>query len=138
MFVIDIGRGLRNLAAPFEKAIDAAQTEIAKIHRKNWREKVVEVGATDTWAFHRSIVVAKEVRESTQRILDIEADRYQSALVQAQRPEGIGDIIERGRRPPVRYPGRFPAKLGIEASERESISVLSEEIVETIRMIEQG
>lgn len=46
------------------------------------------------------------------------------------------DIIERGRKPPVNYPGRFPAKLAIEAAEPEINRILGDRATRVIKIIE--
>lgn len=139
---IQIGSGLRNLNEPYERALEDSHENIAEIHRRHWRGKIMTVIggpankiAYQTGAFHNSIQLAQRTREGTERVITVQSDLYQDVSVMLRRAPGIGHLIERGA---PGYPGRFQAELAIEAARQETEAELNENILLAHRRIERG
>jgi hypothetical protein len=123
---ISIPESLYHLDSFFRREFEGAQDRIAILLNIKYREKVLAVDAYDTGAFHAGIDTLPARNEGEIRVVEVESDRYRDATVAARRPKGIGDIIERGRRPPVNYPGRFPGKLAVEEADPSIIQTLQD------------
>jgi hypothetical protein len=115
-FVVVGGFGLRELEKVLLPAFARLEDDIAIIFRDWYKRKILEVGAYDTGAFYRSVVRDPNAfLDGGMRVRGVTADTTKTS--QGQRD--YADIVERGRKPPVNYPGRYPAQLAIDAAEQD-------------------
>lgn len=132
-FYVVGGFGLRELEKLFIPEYARTQDMIASLLRDAYKRKALEVKAYRTGAFYRGIVRDPNAfLDGGIRVRNVTADSSRTS----EGGRSYDDIIERGRRPPVNYPGRFPARLAIESSDFDINKMLDDtglRIVEIIK-----
>jgi hypothetical protein len=127
------GFGLRQLDKLFIPEFAQAEDMIASLLRDNYKRKILEVRAYRTGALYRSpIRDANAFLEGGRRIRDVIADTRRTS----EGGRDYADIVERGRKPPVNYPGRFPAMLAIESSQWDIDKILDDTANRIIEVIQ--
>jgi hypothetical protein len=135
---VDIGEGLKDLKRVWHYGFERAQDRVSRMFRDSYKSAVRNVGAVDQGYFVESIDIVEQARTTGElRTVFVESDHYLDPVVAAARGDGIGDIIELGRRD-INYPGRYPARQAVEFVEDSVELILEQAVMDGKIKIERG
>lgn len=135
---VEIGEGLRDLKRVWKYGFERAQDRLGRMFRDSYKGAVRNVGAVDQGYFLESISIVEQARITGElRTIYVESDHYIDPIVAAARGDGIGDIIELGRRN-INYPGRYPARQAVEFVEDSVELILEQAVMDGKIRIERG